>query len=122
MAAGGVGQKCRLSEDEQLTIWITELGMAESEPGMQRADWVWACVADVCGRWLKREELLVERVCGDVSGVSGLSYAEHDCHQLHNECIQTCLHARAPELTPVRVAMSKSPGALGRHFHSELQV
>ena len=44
------GSKGRLNDDEQLTIWITELGMAESEPDMQRVDWVWACVADVCGR------------------------------------------------------------------------
>ena len=44
------GSNGRLNDDEQLTIWITELGMAESEPGMQRVDWVWARVADVCGR------------------------------------------------------------------------
>ena len=38
------GSNGRLNDDEHLTIWITELGMAESEPGMQRVDWVWgAC-------------------------------------------------------------------------------
>ena len=66
------GSKGRLKDDEQSTILITELGMAESEPGMQRVDWVWARVADVCGRWLKRVALLVERVCGDVARVSGV--------------------------------------------------
>ena len=48
------GSKGRLNDDEQLTIWITELGMAESEPGMQRVDWVWTCVADV---WSLAEEI-----------------------------------------------------------------
>ena len=54
------GSKGRLNDDERLTIWITEQGMAESEPGMQRVDWVWACVADVRGRWLERVALLVD--------------------------------------------------------------
>ena len=47
------GSKGRLNDDEQLTIWIAELGMAESEPGMQRVDWVWTRVADV---WSLAEE------------------------------------------------------------------
>jgi len=61
------GSKERLNDDEQLTIWITELGMAESEPGMQRVDWVWARVPNPNPRTSNLDEQISLQSVGGAS-------------------------------------------------------